>query len=111
MYTLRRTNLLNSSSEQRAVPAEDPLHDDAAAVAGPGALHLREHPLVGADLLGIVEVDGAKAGKAPRARSLVNGPLKKKKFQDMEGIVAGTRRDQRKKKKQRANMEKLTDRD
>jgi hypothetical protein len=49
---------LDAAGQQRAVLGKDALHDDAAVGAGPGAVHLAEHPLVGPDAARLVEVDG-----------------------------------------------------
>lgn len=54
----KQTHLLESRSQQRPILAINLLHDHTPPVAGPRALHLGEHPLVGLDLLGVVEVDG-----------------------------------------------------
>lgn len=52
-----QTHLLVARRQQHAVAPEDALRHHAAAVAGPRAVHLGEHPLVGAHRPRLVEVD------------------------------------------------------
>lgn len=49
---------LRARGDQRTVFAPDALQNDTPPVAGPGTLHLGQHPLVGPESSGVVEVNG-----------------------------------------------------
>lgn len=57
-----RTHLLHTRRDQHSVLVPDPLRHQTPPFAGPGAVHLREQPLVGAERARVVEVDGVVQG-------------------------------------------------